>query len=76
MRFTIRDLFWAMLVVAVCGGWFCHVQLKDRQRDHLHAVQLRNQAKLLDWYQRSYQVLSEKLERYEPIGDQPPENSN
>ena len=42
-RFSIRDLLWVTLVVAVAVGWFCHYRVTDANRQAViqHAEKLK-----------------------------------
>ena len=54
-RFTIRDLLWMMVVVAVCCAWFLHVR-------SIRMDELRRSEKLLKY---SESALNETREQYE-----------
>ena len=66
LRFTIRDLLWAMLAVALCFGWFAHIQVKDRQRDARYEETIRHNAQVQDWYRGFYELASKRLDEIEP----------
>jgi hypothetical protein len=61
-RFTIRDLLWLMVVVAICSAWFSHVR-SIRQSELRRAEELLKEVKA---------SLREQSERAAKLGIQLP----
>jgi len=59
-RFSIRDVLWLTVAVAIAAGWYCDRRLQTE----LHAEQVRIQGELL----RSYQTEALRARESEAAG--------
>jgi len=59
-RFTIRDVLWLTVAVAIAAGWYCDRRLQAE----LHAEQVRVQGELL----RSFQTEASRARESEAAG--------